>query len=225
MSTEQELDRFFQENLHEKMQEEAKIIADTLLVFKNFYPGSKIDDNGLLLYALFLVRDNYCAAEVRMAMEKLVKTSTFYPSLSEIIGTIKSIESTATGIRTKTVDEAWAEVFSEIRRCSIYREPVFSSQEIADTVKNLGWSTLVNMPSSSISVVRSQFEKYYVLALRRREEREENVWLMHLAGNDAARVIADRVAKKRSIIAALERQGEDLPGLEQITAERSRSDG
>ncbi len=204
--TGQELAEFMRENLyHEQMREEAKAIADILIIYKSFYPSAKIDDKGLLLYAVNLVKDNYSLAEVKMAMERLSKISKFYPALSEIIETIESLERTTTGEGDKDFDEAWAEVYKEVKRCFIYGTPHFSTDEIAETVKNLGWDTLCNMRSDDVSTIRAQFERYYKIALHRKKERESNAWLLHLAGNDAVRLIADRVAARKSMIAELER--------------------
>ena len=203
--TGQELAEFMQENLsHEKMREEAKAIADALIICKSLYPGSKIDDSGLLIYAVSLVRDNYSLAEVKMAMERLSKTSKFFPALSEIIEAIESLERTATGTGEKDFDEAWAEVYKELKRCSGYGMPHFSTSEIAETVKRLGWDTLCYMRSDEVSTVRAQFERYYKIVLHRKKERESNAWLLHQAGNDTVRLIADRVAARKSLMSRLE---------------------
>lgn len=205
-STKQELARFMQESLFQgNMCDEAKRIADTLIIYKNLYPASKIDDNGLLLYAVALVRDNYSLTEVRLAMERLSKTSKFFPALSEIIETIDSLERATTGEGDKDFDEAWSEVYKEVKRCFIYSSPEFSTPEIAETVRNLGWDTLCNMQSDAVSTVRAQFERFYKIALHRKKERESNTWLLHQAGNDAVRLIAERTAAKRSMIADLEK--------------------
>lgn len=205
-STRQELTKFMQESLfQDNMRDEAKRIVDTLIIYKNLYPASKIDDNGLLLYAVALVRDNYSLTEVRLALERLSKTSKFFPALSEIIETIESLERTTTGEGDKDFDEAWSEVYKEVKRCFIYSSPKFSTPEIAETVRNLGWDTLCNMQSDAVSTVRAQFERFYKIALHRKKERESNTWLLHQAGNDAVRLIAERTAAKRSMIADLEK--------------------
>lgn len=203
-ATEQELAKFMQENLFMKqMRDEAKSIADVLILYKNFYPASKIDDNGLLLYAVALVRNNHSLSEVKLAMEYLSKTSKFFPSLSEIIEVIEKLEETATGEREKDFDEAWAEVYGEIKRYSVYGAPRFSSAAIRETVRNLGWDTLCNMRSDEVSVIRAQFERYYKIYINRSKEQKTNAWLLHQAGNDAVRLITERAAAKRSLIACL----------------------
>ena len=203
--TEQQLVDFMQENLYAgQMREEAKAIADTLLIYKNFYPNSKIDDNGLLLYAIALVRDGYSTVEVKLALDRLSQTSKFFPSMSEIIETIESLQRVATGDGIKDFDEAWAEVYSEVKRCFTYKEPRFSTPEIAETVRNLGWDTICYMQSDDVSTVRAQFERYYKIAIHRKKEWESNIFLLHQAGNDKFRLLCERTARRRSMIAELE---------------------
>ena len=204
--TKQELARFMQESLSKnQMRDEAKAIVDTLIIYKNLYPASKIDDNGLLLYAVALVRDNYSNTEVRLAMESLSKTSKFFPSLSEIIEAIEKLERAATGDGILDFDEAWADVYKEIKRCSVYSTPQFATPEIAAAVKRIGWDTLCNMQSDAVSTVRAQFKKFYEITVYRKKERDSTTWLLHQAGNDAVRLIAERVAAKKSMIAQLEK--------------------
>lgn len=211
-ATEQELSEFINLKLtQKKLQDEAKAVADVLLLYKNFYPQSKIADSGLVLYAVSLVRYGFSIMEVNLAMERLVKTNTFFPSLAEIVKAIESIEKAATGTGEKDFDEAWAEVNAEVKRCFSYSEPVFSSPAIVEAVHNLGWDSLIYMSSGNVSTVRAQFERFYKTALERKKERETNIWLLHQAGNDAVLAIAERVAAKRNLIAELDKPKKSQP--------------
>ena len=204
--TERELSKFIRLNLnHASMRDEAKAIADVLILYKNFFPQTNITNDKLVLYSVSLVSSGYSLVEVNLAMERLVKSNKFFPVIAEIIEVIESIEKAVTGVGEKDFDEAWAEVYSEVRRCSMYKEPNFSTTAIADTVSYIGWATLVYMESGNVSTIRAQFERYYKVALKRKKERDANVWLLHQAGNDAVRQIAERTAQKRNLIAQLER--------------------
>lgn len=206
--TEQELNA-------QKSLADAKAVSDTLLIYKNMYPQSKLDDNGIFLYSISLVQEGYSFSEIKTAMDKLVRTKTFFPSLAEIIETIESLEKTVIGNDVKDFDEAWEEVYKEVKRCFIYTPPQFSSQEIEETVNKIGWDTLCNMQSDSVSTVRAQFERFYKMAVSRKKEREQNMLVLHRAGNDTVRLIADRLAKRKSMIKELDKlnPSEKVKGL------------
>jgi Cu/Ag efflux pump CusA len=118
------------------MNHEAEIIQ-TLMPYLMAFPQSKMNEGSLIVYARAL--SSLSIAEIDAAMLKLMRTVKFFPSVAEIFEQSANMKTFATGIETKSADEAWKEVLQEVHDAFIYRKPRFSSKEIEKTALNMGW--------------------------------------------------------------------------------------
>lgn len=66
-------------------------IAQILSAYIKAWPNSSIDTEGLAFYGKIL-QSEYSAEQVAFAMNKLVRTNKFFPSIAEIISVIKARE-------------------------------------------------------------------------------------------------------------------------------------
>lgn len=188
-------------NQKNNIDERSKILM-TLTGYLALYPHSKLDSAGLVLYTQALLNLGFTNNEISMAMNKLLLTSKFYPTVVEIVETIRELALIfVEEERVKDVDMAWMEVYQEVRRCFVYKKPHFSTPEIAETVKNLGWETLCSMTNAE--VVRAQFERFYKIALKRNRDSQDNMLILHNAGNTRVRMMVKLIAERRMLVDGL----------------------
>ena len=64
--------------------------------------------------------------------------------------------------------EAWGEVLRQVRQCGRYRQPSWSSSELADAVAAIGWEAIC-MSRVDDAAIRAQFREAYAAGLRRAE--------------------------------------------------------
>lgn len=101
------------------------------------------------------------------AVEKIINTKDFLPSIAELRRTSDELADKASGNRIKDVDEAWKEVLAEMQRAFIYKPRVFSSKAIEEAVDGMGWESLCNMEIKQESTFRAQFRDMYKAACDR----------------------------------------------------------
>ncbi|MGE1061222.1 hypothetical protein NXG27_01035 [Megasphaera paucivorans] len=104
------------------------------------------------------------------AIKKLICTSKFLPTVAEIRETAEKMITKVNGTRQKDMNEAWEEVMEQVRICFVYQAPKFSTPEIAETVKSMGWRNLCMMETRQSSTYRAQFRDTYKIACTRHSE-------------------------------------------------------
>jgi hypothetical protein len=92
--------------------------------------------------------------DAMVAARKHVATSTFFPSVAELLKLVA-----AARVDAPPVEVAWAEVIGAIRAYGRYREPVWSHPLVAAAVGSMGWLTFCN--SENITIEHAQFTRVY----------------------------------------------------------------
>lgn len=171
-----------------------KVLAPYLMAF----PMSKANEGTLLIYARAL--EDLPIELIDASMQILLKTSKFWPSISDIREAAESLMSTATGTEAKGADEAWREVLGQVHDAFIYKKPTFSSQEIELAALNMGWTALCELPTDQINTARAQFRRSYEAILARKNTRINNHQVLDsLPKNSELRQIVQNSASKMII--------------------------
>lgn len=160
-------------------QDIIKVLAPFLLTF----PECKLDETGLKVYAVAL--SEYEPAAIKVAMEKLIKSSKFFPRVADIIEAIASIQEHAdrlNGGGTLTAGEAWEDVQREIKRRSYYSsEPwQFANKEVEKAARQFGLLELSTLEMDGVNTARAQFMRIYDSIMNRAKEDKANEKLFAL---------------------------------------------
>lgn len=155
-----------------------------LSMFLKAYPNARLDEEGLAVYVLLL--DSVSLIELKLAMKKLVMSSRFFPSVAEILAAVDSLRRTIQP-GTLSVEEAWQEVQDQMRAAFPYKKPVFSTPEIAKTVRSIGWMMICTVSPGDVAIVRAQFRDAYKNIIHRAKDRQENVRLIQQLSPDRRR--------------------------------------
>lgn len=145
-----------------------------LSAYKTIFPYCKLDDEGMAMYIMLL--SDITADELKTAMLRLSEQSNYFPTIAEIKKQVKAFrEIYHPEAHIKTADEAWREVLEQMKIAFPYKSPVFSSDEIRDTVKTLGWMLICETSTDKMGVTRAQFRDTYNSIIQRKQDREENM--------------------------------------------------
>lgn len=151
------------------------------MLFGAFDKGQ--DQNRLAIYSKVL--EDIPTEILSKAVKKLILESKFMPSVAEVVEAAKSLVGSIDGSkRVKSWDEAWAEIQKQMHDAFIYKQPVFSTPEIATAALNFGWLELCNTLSKDMPTVRAQVRRMYEDACSRAETQQSNEYI--LAGNKTA---------------------------------------
>lgn len=133
------------------------------------YPNLKITKDTLDLYARALSDIDFGA--LNAAVLKCINTCDYFPSIARIRAEASNMVDVANGTKIKSADEAWNEVITQIQEAFIYKKPVFSTPEIEQAARAMGWRDLCETQSDTIGVARGQFLKLYDASCKRRKEK------------------------------------------------------
>lgn len=128
------------------------------------------------------------------AIDKVVMTSKYTPTVAEIREAANSLYSTASGIEPPDASRAWGEVLKAIGRVGMYRKPKFDDSVTAETVKRMGWKELCLQGVDTISVARAQFMKIYSSISESGRTRKRNERL--IAGTNIKNLVAGIAGRK-----------------------------
>lgn len=138
--------------------------ARLVLVLAAAYPRACIDAATSEIYETMLADLTYEAASA--AVGRLVRKSTFLPSIAEIREEAATLELGD----VKPGAEAWGEVLRAIRKVGSYGNPHFADEITAACVRMLGWRNLC-LEGHNDAADRARFiELYNELAKRERTE-------------------------------------------------------
>lgn len=160
-----------------KMSTENENKLQTLSAFLKIYPSSRLDEEGLTMYLLML--SEVSASELQIAMQKIARHNKFYPAVAEILDTVERLRQTLNpASHVPSVDEAWHEVARQMQIAYPYKKPVFSTPEIAEAVRNMGWNMICETPCSDMNIVRAHFRDIYQNMLQRGQDKRETCAIM-----------------------------------------------
>ena len=108
---------------------------------------------------------------VKMAMEQLAYTSKFWPTIAEIVETIRTLQAAARGEHIPDASEAWAEIEMAVKKYFVYGKPKFSTPEIEMAAKRYGWDDLCSLPADQAGIARAQIMRIYTEIIRQKAER------------------------------------------------------
>jgi hypothetical protein len=147
-------------------------LAELVLAF----PNKEIPAETIALYAQRL--SMMPADAVCMAIDRLMDTARFFPTIAEI-----KEEAAAGPFGAPLADEAWAEVLKEARRVGYNRLPIFHAGQFHDppkrefsnptieaAVQSVGWEMICTTPKDKISYVRDAFVKAFNALQHRTQE-------------------------------------------------------
>jgi hypothetical protein len=134
-------------------------IDKVLQVLIEAYPGAKLADNTLLLYARVL--SDIPDAMLEAACLQHIASAKWFPTVAELREMALSLSRQARGAAHPAPMEAWGLVQREIGRTGIYRPPRFDDPLVAEAVELFGWSRLCNQPLDTIGVAEAHFSELY----------------------------------------------------------------
>ena len=108
--------------------------------------------------------------QFKYAIEVIVKTSKFAPTISEIRE--KAIEFNHQA--ELTAEEAWALVYLDVHKKGYYNEPHYENWKLEAAKNAIGWETLCDMKDSEKGVIRAHFMRIYD-SLKTREKTAETI--------------------------------------------------
>ena len=150
-------------------------IADMMGFYQKAFPvQTRLDGDGLVLYAKMLSR--YTIPQLRAAMDKIILTCKYFPSIAEICEAVESLtEHVSTGGKgIPTADEAWNEMIRQANWRNDTQKWEFSTPEIAQAVTMFGRQKVFEMLDADIAIHKAQFRKSYEAVLSRAKERKVN---------------------------------------------------
>lgn len=137
--------------------------AEVVLMLLAAYPNAKLNPGTSAVYETML--GDLDAATARAAVQGLIATSRFLPTISEIREAALAIGRGP----VRSGCDAWLDIVGEIRRVGTYAQPRFADPITTDIVRRWGWRALCD--SSNEAADRARFiEVYDALAIRERRD-------------------------------------------------------
>lgn len=127
-------------------------IAVLMGMLASAYPNREVSRPTTRVYAMMLQDLDYPVAEA--AIQKLIFTSQYFPSIAEIRGAVAEIVNPG----WRSAEEAWAEV-KEAMRSGYYAPKNWSSPEVKEAVRAIGWAVICESEIEGVS--RAHFFKVY----------------------------------------------------------------
>lgn len=122
---------------------------------------------------------------VAVAVQKLINSSKFMPSIAEIRQTVKSLCVIAHQEGASDWTFAWQKLNKEIQRAGSYGHPEFDDPLLAETVRRMGWLNICQTPVKDISILRAQFRQVYEQLVNQSDERKEYEMALRQLTNNA----------------------------------------
>lgn len=179
------------------MTQEARIIK-LLTPYLMAYPQNRMDENGLIVYAKAL--RSLSLEQIEAAMNKLLRTMRFFPSVAEIYAEAESVTRYINGVEDKSPDEAWLEVVRQMQEAFVYKKPTFSTPEIERAALSMGWDALCQVPTEGMNTARSQFVKFYEGVLKRKSEAKANADVVAMLPSEKVQALMQRTGAKLSLV-------------------------
>jgi uncharacterized protein YfkK (UPF0435 family) len=161
-------------------------------------PQSKINSGSLVIYAKALKQ--FSIAEIEAAMLKQMRTLRYFPTIAEIFEQVEVMKDVIAGNETPSVDEAWHEVLQEIHDAFIYREPKFSTSEIARAALNMGWTTLCNLGINEMNTARAQFRDIYNGIIKRKKDKKVNTEILYALPDEKVQALLSKTTEKLKLV-------------------------
>ena len=143
--------------------------------------------------------------QFKYAIEVIVKTQKFAPTISEIRE--KAVEFNHQAELTS--EEAWALVYNDVHARGYYNEPHYEDWKLEAAKNAIGWQTLCDMSESEKGIIRAHFMRIYD-SLKSRERTAETIQNPQL--QQLVSILAGKLAPQSSK-PAIEAQDKRIPEL------------
>lgn len=174
-------------------EETLKAIAQLQLAYKKDFNKEQ------LAYYVEKLKDLDTTA-LAIAVNKVVETSDFLPTIATIRKCYDSIIQTAIGKREPSPDEAWGLVMKAVINTTSYKKPKFENIAIQEAVDNLGWETIYRMLGTEQGIVRKHFCDFYVNAAKRKKEKIQNFKLIENAiGKSNVNLLTEKILANKTL--------------------------
>ena len=105
-------------------------------------------------------------------MLKLLRTSKFFPAVSEIFSAATEMTDFVNGSTLPSADEAWEEVMLQVRKNHVYHPWFFPAPEIELAVTRFGKTELCSLEMNQVNTARAQFIRFYdSICMKKKEQR------------------------------------------------------
>lgn len=159
-------------------------IVDLLSGYIMLFPNCRLDASGIALYAKALGNISY--EEIDAAMMKLLQTCKFYPTVAEIIETVRELRShiqVKEGVKAKTLTagECWEAIEHNVRKNYLYNDWEYVTPEVEIIVKRFGKEELCTLKSNEVNTARAQIMRMYnELMEEEKRQRDMDIFLGEL---------------------------------------------
>lgn len=162
-----------------------------LKMYSKGFPVTQLTTDHVAFYVMSL--SMVTSIELSLAMQKIIMSQKDFPSVSEIIETVENMRCAILDIYVPGVDEAWIEINKELNKTYPYKEPVFSTPEIEQAVKCIGY---VNICKSEAGYFFWQFKDTYNSILKRKKENEYTKLVLSKIAPERLKILADKLQTK-----------------------------
>ena len=160
-------------------------------------PQSKIEKDSLKVYARAL--NCLSLEQINAAMLKLMKTSKWFPTISEIFEASENIETFITGKSKPTADMAWAEAMKLAHDKWIYGKWEYSCKEVELAVNYFGKMELCQLETDNINTARAQFMRIYESVLKRQRDIKTNGEVLNQLPQKQVNVLIQSLSDKMNV--------------------------
>ena len=179
------------------MKEHQTRIVMALTPYLYAFPSNKMTEKSLVIYAKAL--SELSIAEIDAAMLKILRTSKFFPSVSEIFEQAEAMRNYAGASDMPTPGEAWQEAMREAHDKFVYGEWELSTPEIEQAVKSFGKMALCELESEGMNTARAQFMRIYTGICERKRDRKTNEAVIKSLPQTHIKRLVGRVAEKMAL--------------------------
>lgn len=177
-------------------------IVHLLTPYLMAFPNCKINAGGLVVYSKVLSKLEL--VEIEAAMNKIILTSKFFPSVAEIyeqVQVMRNYALTKSGLANNLTDaEAWENVQKVVKGHGQYsREPwIFANEKVERAARQYGLMELCRLESNEVGIARAQFMKIYNrIVSKENADRYNNIALNSLGGSGVKKLIGNIAEVKK----------------------------
>ena len=156
-----------------KLDAETQKKVEILSTIAQAYPNTKITPQGIAVMVSAL--KNVPSQALNMAMQRILQTSRFFPTVADIYDTLSSLEHTLNPKKfPPSVEDAWKDVQNQVNNYRPGHPPVFIHPAIKKAVDYIGWLTFRTVLEKDVGILRAQFRDSYKNIVLNLEEKRQN---------------------------------------------------
>lgn len=182
-----------------KSVEIVKMLTPYLMAF----PHSKMNEGSLIVYSKAL--SGLELVEIEAAMNKLILTSKFFPSVAEIYEQARTMKqyalAEANGVHELSESEAWDNAMQVVKEHGLLNsEPWnFANEKVAKAARRFGLKELSLLRTDEVNIARAQFMKFYREIVNDDNNNEYNKLVLCGMKKDAVKKLIGEIAEVKQI--------------------------